>query len=728
MDGRANPPTLIHKASIIKVNDMASPIQVATSQFHDVASVEADTQDKLPVQASFRAVVPPLASLSPQAALAPSDFTKELRRVPSNSLLSPPTTPRDGRSKIIDLNEPKSLLEVACASIEYRTLNGHLEEHMFKDAKDERPPEMEFEKLEQPTKIEGAGEEQLTVSHLAKNEGGPRSEETPQIQSEESPVTDNGEQLFLSRMQDFSPRRSLDEQSKYGSDFGFLLLWDAMEFQYNPLVPADRKKRFLPKQKLYEMINEVFVKRELSRYFPESEVIAMTSQICQLEEKKPYLDEEGRYKGGPLRNIFAILLLNQVPFAIKEFIRGRVCDLDLPFHEIDGSDLDVDQIMTHLGRKNDLVPIRDMFDTWTQLRIDIFVLYQWCVISPFFAKGTNKQNIMHFEFKRDTIMPFCKQPDYPEFPSEYSAVYRVQIHEEHYDFDNLVGGLAAVKQLYTENKAEFRQKIEILKRKVKPEPVFETTVLWVANQCHGIAAGLEKHYAEKWEENAASEEDLQTPTRLLVGGHGGIKPQNLLWFPDPLGEHQGIIRISDFGLAKLSAHTIPAEGKSCVFLEFAAWLLGGWQLVADFAVKRSGYDDILCRFLSAGPTDQFWEIDQDSRSDMVAVRVKQAVTDFITELHTDKNCSEFMHNFLNMIELDMLVVESSKRADCKTIRRRLETLLKACEESPGFETKPAVWEVKPGGKRPGLYSVEISVERKDLYQIIGRLPEDKGQQ
>ncbi|KAI1739132.1 hypothetical protein F4680DRAFT_466665 [Xylaria scruposa] len=575
-------------------------------------------------------------------------------------------------------------------------------------------------------------------------------------------------------------------------------LWEAMRHQHDPFVARESGMRFLPKGKLHEMINEVSVKWELLQHFPEQEAMTITDLICQPKEKEPNAEETKRPTSGPLREIFAILLLIELPHAVKDFIVAQVNDLDLPLHRID-DDSNIGQVKNNLGRRHDPeVPIKDIFKGWSSFQVENFERWQWSVMSPFFATGKN--NVMHFEFKGGTIMPFCKQPKPPKLPGGSGVVCRVQIHEDHHDFDELVKGWVAVKQLKTEDETEFQREVEILKRvnknphdhlisllatyrqhdryhlmfpwadsnlmkywqEVEPEPVFEKAVLWVAQQCRGITAALGKVHAlaetrswstvleekEEGGDRKAEEGGLRLAMRHLLGFHGDIKPQNLLWFRDHQKLHRGTIRISDFGQAESNTGSVahsptyrPPEcnlasrlvrrtydiwSLGCVFLEFATWLLGGWRLVAEFRDKRGEYDDILCGSPDAFPSDHFWEIVQHDPSDIVAVRVKSAVTEFITELHTRDNCSEFMHEFLNMIELDMLLVESWKRSNCQKIRGRLDGLLQKCEKSQALATELAPWMPKMNENRPGLVPVEISVEHKDLWRITGRLARYKG--
>lgn len=162
---------------------------------------------------------------------------------------------------------------------------------------------------------------------------------------------------------------------------------------------------------------------------------------------------------------------------------------------------------------------------------------------------------------------------------------------------------------------------------IKPKPNFEETVPWVATQCAGLASGLlQIHKYESIREprdSTAANGTLNVPEKstriILYGRHGDIKPANILWFPNPKdGNDGGTLKLTDFGLAEF--HTLDSRsnlpksqvatspsyrapeydmvgGKisrsydiwtmGCLYLEFIAWLLGGWDLVKLFTFKRA---------------------------------------------------------------------------------------------------------------------------------------------
>ncbi|KAI1108977.1 kinase-like domain-containing protein [Nemania sp. NC0429] len=153
---------------------------------------------------------------------------------------------------------------------------------------------------------------------------------------------------------------------------------------------------------------------------------------------------------------------------------------------------------------------------------------------------------------------------------------------------------------------------------IKPRPKIQETVQWVADQCFGLADGLKQiHIYESFRENRSEVPADGSPVRTkLYGRHGDIKPENILWFPS--STDGGTLKLTDFGLAEFhtlysrsnlrksriatSASYRPPEcdmidGRisrsydiwtmGCLYLEFIAWLLGGWELVRDFTIARA---------------------------------------------------------------------------------------------------------------------------------------------
>lgn len=202
-----------------------------------------------------------------------------------------------------------------------------------------------------------------------------------------------------------------------------------------------------------------------------------------------------------------------------------------------------------------------------------------------------------------------------------------------------------------------------------PDPTFDTeTVIWLAEQCRGIADGLTKlhKYETDLQDHAEApqlpkircEVDSHEPHKpgQLYGRHGDIKPENILWFPSENGSrHKGILKISDFGLSEL--HTRYSKTKEsrvansptyrppecdmsrkiikqsydiwtlgCLYLEFIAWALGGWALVAKFASQRR-----------STKSDSFFEILNRGTPTRAEARVKPGVVAVSDSVYVRRN-------------------------------------------------------------------------------------------
>ncbi|KAL1853155.1 hypothetical protein Daus18300_011894 [Diaporthe australafricana] len=267
-------------------------------------------------------------------------------------------------------------------------------------------------------------------------------------------------------------------------------------------------------------------------------------------------------------------------------------------------------------------------------------------------------------------------------------------------------GSFAVKRLLSENRAQFEREVEMLEsfsgdgnphlisllatyeqnnvfyliffwaeadlqsfwRDVNPIPKRDySTVLWMAEQCLGIAKGLSAlhNYTTFSHTRLKSVFGKSQPIHgnlsgigecQLFGVHGDIKPRNVLWYKD-ISENagHGTLKISDFGLAEFktdpseiykpsekvaySASYRPPErdsknafvGRShdiwalgCLYLEMIAWMLGGWQLVQNFQERRAPKGKFSrCEGVADAA---FFHIESLSESGIATVAVKPAVT------------------------------------------------------------------------------------------------------
>ncbi|KAH9909793.1 hypothetical protein F4778DRAFT_14952 [Xylariomycetidae sp. FL2044] len=267
-------------------------------------------------------------------------------------------------------------------------------------------------------------------------------------------------------------------------------------------------------------------------------------------------------------------------------------------------------------------------------------------------------------------------------------------------------------------------------------------VKWFAQQCHGIADGLlhlHRHSTFGSSTPGSDDEGGGAPVgrhRMVkergednkirqYGRHGDIKPENILWYRDH-DQDRGTLKISDFGTAELNSRfsktkrpvteapntlsyrpperdveggAIRQESDAwslgCVYLEFIAWMLGGFDLVKEFSERRPLDDPYM---MSMG-TDVFFHIKR-GEDDELLVGVKATVTNFFDKLHGHDRCTEYFHIFLNMIQEGMLVVDPvdsspSRRYPCEVVSQKLKKWSEQCCKEPDYATKPCKWLPSP---------------------------------
>ncbi|KAF3041971.1 hypothetical protein E8E12_009261 [Didymella heteroderae] len=206
------------------------------------------------------------------------------------------------------------------------------------------------------------------------------------------------------------------------------------------------------------------------------------------------------------------------------------------------------------------------------------------------------------------------------------------------------------------------------------------------------------------------------------GRHGDINPGNILWYKSNSGDLSalsGTLKIADFGQAELNslksrtkprdvANTLtyrPPECDTwtparkplirqtydmwclgCVLLEFVTWMLGGDELLEEFTSRRDS-EDFFQRHVDT--TDTFFQVKMNAATGHFEIMVKEAVTQFIDYLHQHPGCTEFFHGLLNLIQGDMLVVDSNERRTCEEVRKALRTMRNRCQwDTDHSHTRP----------------------------------------
>jgi serine/threonine protein kinase len=254
--------------------------------------------------------------------------------------------------------------------------------------------------------------------------------------------------------------------------------------------------------------------------------------------------------------------------------------------------------------------------------------------------------------------------------------------------------------------------------KETPTPEFsQTTISWMLWQCKGIAAGL---YAIHEYKNSERKQQATLGSDLphgrankdnLFGRHGDIKPENILWYDEDTHHGLGLLLIADFGLMEFhsehSRSNVRADGVACsptyappelelrlhispaydiwslgcVFLEFVTWLVLGSQELDGFPEARAftvtdGLND-----------DTFFTILTGEGSRPRAI-VRPGVTKWIEKLHRAPRCTQFVHEFLDLISSEMLLVEASERIKCGALNTKLADMQRKVDNDPEYPTHP----------------------------------------
>ncbi|KAI0882889.1 uncharacterized protein GGS22DRAFT_195613 [Annulohypoxylon maeteangense] len=258
--------------------------------------------------------------------------------------------------------------------------------------------------------------------------------------------------------------------------------------------------------------------------------------------------------------------------------------------------------------------------------------------------------------------------------------------------------------------------------KICPSPIKNyATIRWIAGQCLGIAKGLRMIHNNEFESSNISLE----PNEKKMGRHGDMKPENILWFKGLTDNDNGqfendVLKISDFGLTrwhgsisnektdirKLAisrSYRAPEYdllwrpvsqlwdiwSLACLYLEFLTWYLCGWnEGVDEFSKDRTKDSFTLIRdkdLDSRIGEDDFFNLTPRTGSNVgmdmkFEASLKRSVIYWINKLHETEGCSEFIHEFLDLISNNMLRVRSEKRVKCEHIAEQLDALYDKCKD------------------------------------------------
>jgi serine/threonine protein kinase len=267
--------------------------------------------------------------------------------------------------------------------------------------------------------------------------------------------------------------------------------------------------------------------------------------------------------------------------------------------------------------------------------------------------------------------------------------------------------------------------------KETPLPLFDkVTVTWTLRQCMAIACGLFRIHEYSSTKHPYTLPSHQQQSKIsgehLYGRHGDIKPENILWSvektPDAADHinQQGLLLIADFGLMEFhrggsrsfmlpgNIHGTPTYAPperelrfrfkisraydiwslGCVYLEFITWLLCGWKDLDRFSERRGMIVPVQGMESAYNIDDDtfFTIVEEDGRAHHAILR--ESVKEWMKELHEKPRCSGIIHEFLDLISEQMLVVDPTKRITCGRLNKKFQDMLSKAKKDADYLTAP----------------------------------------
>ena len=204
-------------------------------------------------------------------------------------------------------------------------------------------------------------------------------------------------------------------------------------------------KSFLPRDRLNELVVEDSVAEALTKCMPELSVessLQLAQTICHSSGRDPLHPS--------FRRIFAILVIIEQPQEILIFVNNNITDHDLPLVKVRNANAG----RSELRRRTEPHKSLECTSRWSSFLVDLFVEYQWTVLSPFFSRG-NKGAVRFYPLDDQTILPFIEDSsrdanvgDDGDFQGGHGSVSRVKIHSSHFDFRGIMVRIAHLRTLH----------------------------------------------------------------------------------------------------------------------------------------------------------------------------------------------------------------------------------------------------------------------------------------
>ncbi|KAK4224668.1 hypothetical protein QBC38DRAFT_370555 [Podospora fimiseda] len=236
---------------------------------------------------------------------------------------------------------------------------------------------------------------------------------------------------------------------------------------------------------------------------------------------------------------------------------------------------------------------------------------------------------------------------------------------------------------------------DLATERVKGNAETANFALWVATQCRGITEAVGMiHNAQPGELDDNPEQSrAQEFQDEWSGIHANIVPRTIFWFQNShrATHPMGLIQLGGFGqttfyhqpsrvrvtlkkghtrtysppeieLGQIISRTYDIWSLGCVFLEFISWIILGIPKKVPF----SGLDGFeMEEFSNARKkhSKSLFEMSQDTFYRLVpgeertTADINPAVIERVQALHSHKDCTQFLHDFLDLVLYEMLVVE-----------------------------------------------------------------------
>lgn len=345
-----------------------------------------------------------------------------------------------------------------------------------------------------------------------------------------------------------------------------------------------QKKKFLPLDKLDDIIKLQSVEGVVRSWGIENkaDVDYFTKAIVN---RHTLLERDGSADDGKFcltsrRRLFAILIMVGKAESIRDFVSEFIFDRHLPFTV----DQEHKTMKVRCNRGRELANVL-AFSSWSDRDLDLFDLYQWQLLAPYFALSSKDEPKIHtYTLEGMKPLPFVMDPTLKEDEDKglavggFGEVRRVMIHKGH---TNWPIKYVAIKTLMNGSKKAFDQEVGALKRIMQENanphvtrllvaiehgtnmslmfPWAEGNLLqywertspgagdedgswtrWMAKQFAGLASVIElvhgptklnhRHHGHHSQDSFTSSSRSLLPPRTEYGRHGDLKPENILLF------------------------------------------------------------------------------------------------------------------------------------------------------------------------------------------------------